>query len=203
MSTVAVVQKGGIIAIAADTCTKLGNLKLLGRYKANSDASKIMRFGDTYVATVGATVHNDVLASIFRKYPEKISFNSRADIFETYLAIHPILKEEYFINASADKDDDYESSQIDALVANPHGIFGMYTWRTVVEYERFFAIGSGREFALGAMHAVYDTLTAPEIARAGIAAGCEFDDSSELPMTLYTIEARPKTGEALSASAGQ
>ncbi len=72
----------------------------------------------------------------------------------------------------------------------------MYTWRTVVQYERFFAISSGREFALGAMHAVYDTLSAAEIARAGIAAGCEFDDSSELPMTLYTMSAHPLAAAA-------
>jgi ATP-dependent protease HslVU (ClpYQ) peptidase subunit len=86
------------------------------------------------------------------------------------------------------EDDPYESSQIDALIANPHGIFGMYSWREVEAYSRFWAIGSGRDHALGAMYAVYDNLSnAVEIARVGVGAGCEFDDGTGFPITSYQI----------------
>ena len=54
-----------------------------------------------------------------------------------------------------EEDDPYESTQITALIANEHGIFGVYSMREVFEYTRFWAVGSGREFALGAMHALY------------------------------------------------
>ena len=56
------------------------------------------------------------------------------------------------------------------LIANAHGIYGVYSYREVFEFERFWAIGSGRSFALGAMYAGYDKLkTAREIAELGVA----------------------------------
>ena len=64
--------------------------------------------------------------------------------------------------------------------------------REVFEYSQFWAAGTGREFALGAMQALYSRLpTAEAIARAGIEAGALFDKNSALPMTLYTVKYRP------------
>jgi len=75
------------------------------------------------------------------------------------------------------------------MVANAHGIFGVYPMREVYEFARFWSIGSGRKFAMGAMHVAYEQdLSAREIAEIGVRAGCEFDVNSSLPMTLYTLE---------------
>ena len=72
---------------------------------------------------------------------------------------------------------------------NRAGIFGLYSLREVDEYSRYWAIGSGAEYALGAMFSVYDELeTAQQIARVGIEAGAKFDNSSDMPMTSYTLE---------------
>ena len=35
------------------------------------------------------------------------------------------------------------------MIANPSGIFAVYSMREVFEFDRFWAIGSGRDFALG------------------------------------------------------
>jgi ATP-dependent protease HslVU (ClpYQ) peptidase subunit len=60
--------------------------------------------------------------------------------------------------------------------------------REVFEYSQFWAAGSGREFALGAMLSLYPKLrTAEAIARAGIEAGATFDRNTALPMTVHTI----------------
>jgi ATP-dependent protease HslVU (ClpYQ) peptidase subunit len=59
--------------------------------------------------------------------------------------------------------------------------------REVFEFNRFWAIGSGREFALGAMYAIYDRFEAEQVARTGVDAGCEFDTGSALPMTMYSV----------------
>jgi ATP-dependent protease HslVU (ClpYQ) peptidase subunit len=62
----------------------------------------------------------------------------------------------------------------------------------VFEYTQFWAAGTGREFALGAMQALYTRLrTAEEVARAGIEAGALFDKNSALPMTLYSVKYQP------------
>jgi ATP-dependent HslUV protease, peptidase subunit HslV len=74
------------------------------------------------------------------------------------------------------------------LIANPNGIFGVYSMREVFEYTRFWAVGSGREFALGAMHTQYDQLNSAEaVAETGVNAGATFDKNSSLPLTLFTV----------------
>jgi ATP-dependent protease HslVU (ClpYQ) peptidase subunit len=72
------------------------------------------------------------------------------------------------------------------LLANPHGIFEVDTDRKVTEYEFFWATGSGRKYALGAMFQAYDHLrTARDIAVAGVLAATEFDQYSALPYHAY------------------
>ncbi len=186
MSTIVVVKKADKVAIAADTMTSYGSTICTHKYLSNSN--KILNHGGSYLGFAGSSAHGSVFGSIVRKYSENLSFDNADDIFETYLRLHPILKDEYYIKTDEGKDDSYESSQMDALIANPYGIFGMYSWREVEEYNRFWAIGSGWQFALGAMYAAFDNLeTAEEIAKIGIEAGCEFDDGSALPYTIYTV----------------
>jgi ATP-dependent protease HslVU (ClpYQ) peptidase subunit len=67
--------------------------------------------------------------------------------------------------------------------------------REVYEFSRFWAIGSGRKFAMGAMHVAYgQDLDAHAIAEAGVRAGCEFDVNSSLPMTVYDVTVAAKQG---------
>jgi ATP-dependent protease HslVU (ClpYQ) peptidase subunit len=103
--------------------------------------------------------------------------------------VHNILKEKYFLNTREDEDDPYESSQLTSLIANPRGIFGVYSYREVFCFERFWGIGSGRNFALGAMHALYERdVSARDIAEAGVRAGAEFDKNSSAPFQIYSFE---------------
>jgi len=118
-----------------------------------------------------------------------VQLTSKAAIFETFRKLHPILKEECFLNPKEDEEDPYESSQITALIANSRGIFAIYSMREVFEYTQFWAIGSGNEFALGAMHQAYAQHdNANDIARAGVNAGIAFDKNSDGPITLYTVK---------------
>lgn len=187
MSIVVVVKKAGKVVIAADSLYSHGSTIIKADYL--TDRTKIHKFGDSFVGVVGATAHESVLRHLFEKYKSKVSFSSEKDIFQTYLRMHPILKEEYFLNTSEGNDDDeYESSQIDALIANPNGIFGIYTWREVYEFEKFWALGSGRDYALGSLFSTYDSFEDPEkIAEIAVKAACEFDDGCGLPLTLYSV----------------
>jgi ATP-dependent protease HslVU (ClpYQ) peptidase subunit len=143
---------------------------------------------------VGSAAHQLVLESLLtsKKISDKkieIDFSSRLAIFETFRALHPVLKEKYFLNAKDEDDDPYESTQIDALIANPSGIFGVHSLREVTEYKKFWAIGSGAEYALGAMFAVFDNATsAEEVAHAGVAAGAEFNNASSMPLSSYVVD---------------
>jgi ATP-dependent protease HslVU (ClpYQ) peptidase subunit len=184
MSTIVVVKKNGETAIAADTLTSCSSIKISATYKTHGQ--KILRFGDTYLGFVGWAVNQDVFASLMEKHPGDLHFHSSRHIFETVLKIHPVLKEKFFLRESEDA---YESSGMNILVANPHGIFEVNQDRKVTEYEFFWANGSGTEYALGAMFQAYDHLrTAREIAVAGVLAATEFDQYSGLPYHAYTCK---------------
>ena len=186
MSTVVVVRKNDMACIAADSLTSFGDTKQSADFV--SDANKIIHFEDFYLGIVGSAAHQLVIRSLLANHANKIDFSSQMAIFETLKQIHPILKEEYFLNSKDEEDDAYESSRVDALLMAPNGIFGIYSLREVDEYTRFWAVGSGSEYALGAMHAVYDKLDSAElIAQAGIEAGATFDNASATPLTSFTL----------------
>ena len=105
-----------------------------------------------------------------------------------------MLKDDYFLVTGGDKDDTIESSRFDVLMANPHGIFGVGAHRTVQEYVKFYAIGSGTDLALGAMYASYDDpkLSAAQIAQRAVEAAAEFDDSTALPAIVQTVKLKKK-----------
>lgn len=60
--------------------------------------------------------------------------------------------------------------------------------REVFEYTQYWAIGSGHEFALGALHHAYPRCDgAAEITRAAVETGIALDKNSAAPITLYTV----------------
>ncbi len=189
MSSIVVVKKSGKAVIAADSLTTFGQTKFGKKYQRNSE--KIHKFESSYIGIVGDAAHSNVFENIVEKYAKDLSFNSRKHIFETYLYLHQLLKDKFHLNPNVDEDVAYQSSQIDALIANQHGIFGMFEFREVHEFEKFWAIGSGKAYALGAMYAAYDQAEDPEeIARIGVMASCEFDNACDLPLNVYSLKLR-------------
>lgn len=185
MTTCVVVKKNNQIAIAADSLVTFGDTRLSNAYEANT---KIFQVGESYVALAGTAAHFPVMRKLLTGMGEECRLGNRDEVFETYAKVHQILKEQYFLNTKEDDDDPYESSQITTLIANPKGIFGVYSYREVFSFERFWGIGSGRNFALGAMHSVYDRVsTAREVAEVGVQAGAEFDKSSSGPFQIYSF----------------
>jgi ATP-dependent protease HslVU (ClpYQ) peptidase subunit len=188
MTTLVAVRKNDEIAIAADSLTTFGDTRLAAQHDRSYE--KIVRYQDNYIGLCGSAAHQLVFESLLARQGE-LDFSNKLAIFETFRKLHPILKEQHFLNPREEEDDPYESTQVTALVANEHGIFGVYSMREVFEYTRFWAVGTGREFAIGAMHSQYDRLpAAAAIATAGIEAGAAFDKNSGLPMTLYSIPAK-------------
>ena len=188
MTTLVAVRKHDEIAIAADSLTTFGDLKLAASFDKSPE--KIVRYRDNYLGLCGSAAHQLVFESLLANR-EDFDFSGRVAIFDTLRKLHPVLKDQHFLNPKEEEDDPYESTQITALIANEHGIFGVYSMREVFEYTRYWAAGSGREFALGAMHSLYTRLkTAEAVARIGIEAGCEFDKNSSMPMSLYSLKAK-------------
>jgi ATP-dependent HslUV protease subunit HslV len=190
MTTIVAVKKNGTVAIAADSLTTFGDTRLGRQYKGQHD--KILHIRDSYIGICGSSAHHLVLESVLTKF-ENMKLGSRAEVFETFRLLHPMLKEQCYLNPKEDEDDPYESSQITAIIANSTGIYGVYSYREVFDYDRFWGIGSGRNFALGAMYASYDRLkTAKQVAVAGVEAGMEFDTATAGPIVVHTVKLKGK-----------
>jgi ATP-dependent HslUV protease subunit HslV len=184
MTTIVVVRKGDSAVIAADSLTTFGTTRLAPAYDRSPE--KITRHADSLIGVAGSAAHQLVLENLLER--SDLDFRGKAAIYESFRKLHPLLKDEHFLNPKEEDDDPYESSQMTCMIANPSGIFAVYSMREVFEFDRFWAIGSGRDFALGAMFALYEGESDPAvIARRGIEAGAEFDTGTAPPITLHQV----------------
>lgn len=102
--------------------------------------------------------------------------------------LQDVLEGKYHLRPHDEDDDEFNSLRFHALIANPKGIFELTSLRSVLEFDRFVANGNGYRFAVGAMHALYDTdATAEAIARAGLEAAAEFDWMTGLPIEVHVL----------------
>jgi hypothetical protein len=115
VTTLTVVKKGDRVAIAADGLTTFGDTRLARSYKGEHD--KILDIAGSMIGICGSSAHHLVLQSAFSKL-EDVKLGSRMEVYETFRRLHPVLKEHAFLNPKEDDDDPYESSQIQALIAN-------------------------------------------------------------------------------------
>ena len=187
MTTIVVVRKGRDIAIAADTMTKWGSGKETADYVVNH--GKLLRVGETWLGLTGNATFKTILRDYFSRPKVRARFDNPLEIFRTWQALHAALKNEYNLIATGHDDEALESSRFDTLIASPHGIFGVVAHRTVQEFSRYYAFGSGSSYAMGALHALHGErgLGAEALARRAVETAAEFDDATGLPVDVQVI----------------
>ncbi len=193
MSTLTAVRKDGVVAIASEALTTFEDTRL----PPENDVAPEKIFavqtvqGTAHVGVVGYTAHFLVLQQALRDFSASdagLDLSSREAVFETFRQLHPVLKDVYYLlPESGQEGDPYESSQVSVLIASPGGIFGVYDMREVHGYKRYWAMGSGYPYALGAMWARYDDLAAEPLATVGVQAGVAFDRSSGGPAQVFSV----------------
>lgn len=188
MTTIVAVKKNGYAVIAADTLAMWGSMKESADFIVNHE--KIIKFQENYLAFTGSSAFQLVVAHWLNKIKRKPKFDSVENIFDSWLSFHHQLKENYFLRSEDEDDEPFETSRMNVLIVNPSGVFAAGVWRDVTEYKKIAAFGSGCDYAIGAMSAVYDdeTKSAEDVARIGIEVAAEFDDATGLPMHSYTVK---------------
>jgi ATP-dependent protease HslVU (ClpYQ) peptidase subunit len=188
LTTIVLVRKAGSAVIAADSLTTFGTTRLAPAYDRSPE--KIVAYRDSFIGVAGSAAHQLVIENVLNRNPD-LDMHGKAAIYESFRKLHPIFKDEAFMNPKEEEDDPYESSQMTAMIANASGIFAVYSMREVFEFDRFWAIGSGRDFALGAMWATYSRARgAVQVAEAGVMAGAEFDTGTSAPVLLHEVKLR-------------
>jgi len=188
MSTVAAVIKDGYISIASESQTTFGRSKLPGEYLHND--AKLHVWGASVIGLVGSVSMAMILQDLIKKSKKEPNFSSPQHIFNFFKTLHPKLKKDYFLQSKEDDDDPVETSRFSILIANKYGLFGVDPMREVSHYNKFWAIGSGSRFALGAMLPTYDMdeFDATKIAEVGVDAGVTFDIYSGGEIISKTIK---------------
>lgn len=191
MSIVCAVKKDQQIAIAADTQCSIGSIKATAKQLVNS--SKLLKINDSFMGIVGWQAIANVIEHLSVFKADMFKFSHRIEIQSTLLELHNVMKDEYFIETSESRNQPVESNHLDAIIINQTGLYEIGSYKEINEFKQYWAIGSGRELALGAMHAVYTRdLSAQEIAEAGANAAAEFDCSCGFPVQSHVMQlARP------------
>ena len=185
MTTIVVVRKDHTAAIAADSLTTFGTTRLAPGYDRHPE--KIAAYGDSFIGVAGSAAHQLVIENLLAR-SKNLDLHGKNAIYESFRKLHPLLKKHAFLNPKEEEDDPYESSQMTVMIANPSGIYAVYSMREVFELDRFWAIGSGRDFALGAMYTTYPKAkSAAAVATAGILASAEFDTGTSEPIAMHEV----------------
>ncbi len=188
MTTIVAVKKGKRVCLACDTLSIFGSRKeIMGSQVCGK--GKILQIGENYIAAAGHHSWDLALSHYFSKNKNQMKWNTAEQIFEVFTVMHHKLKNNYYLIPPNLDFLAFESSEYELLLINPHGIFEVEYSRTVRQYSRFSAIGTGEDYALGSIQSVYSQVKDPkEIAKIAIEAAAQFDRKTELPICIECIE---------------
>lgn len=174
MTAIVAVRKGNKAVIASDSLTTFGGLHVS---QDNYSSIKIRKIGNAYVAMSGYSIYKNILDD-YLKDRKALKLNTKKEIYKFILKFWKELKDNYaFVNnQSGKKSQPFADLNSMFLVLNKNGIYTISGNMTVTRFKQYYAIGSGSDYSLGALHALYDTdLSAKAIARKAVGASITFD----------------------------
>jgi ATP-dependent HslUV protease subunit HslV len=152
MSVIAAVRSSTHIVIAADTQDNFGDQRPPAD---NHEAIKLREVGGAIVGASGWALYDDVFDHYLAKQ-RRFRLHDRTSIFDFFVRLWKALHERYsFVNDQPGKETDSPFASLDAtfLVASPGGLFLVSSNMSVSQFRQYYAIGSGGDYALGALHA--------------------------------------------------
>ena len=184
---IVVVKKNGTVSIGGDTYASASILqKMPPEYVRNTE--KIFSVGSSFLGTDENEAVLAALQQYFASKTKKPTFRNDAGIFTEFVDIHRFLKDEYFLQSTSRNDGPFEPIGFNTLIANQYGIFGAFSHHAVIEYSRFYAIGRGSEYALGALEAVFEREKSSEdLVHIALEVSAQFEIESGPPGKIFTV----------------
>jgi ATP-dependent protease HslVU (ClpYQ) peptidase subunit len=192
MSVVVAVTKNHSTILAADSLTLFGSSQRMPA--ANSSTTKVRRIGSALLGATGWGIYDNILDNFLVEHPPP-TFGSESEIFAFFLELWRALHDRYsFVNDQChDKDSPFGDLDSTFLIGTGEGIFKVSHDMDVARFKQYYAIGSGSEYALGAMHQLYDqSLDAAEIARRAVRTAIEFDVNCGGEVTEHALTPMPE-----------
>jgi ATP-dependent protease HslVU (ClpYQ) peptidase subunit len=194
VSIIVAVKKSNRIALAADSQSNFGSHKFP---PDNHKAEKIREIGGSLVAFSGWGLYENILDD-YLAGKKTARLDDKTAIFTFFRAFWKQLREKYsFVNDQCKDANDSPFGDLDSsfLIVNRNGIFDVSSNMTISHFEKYNAIGSGAEFALGALHALYDgEMDAAALARSGVETGMAFSVycGGEITVREVSVDKRKK-----------
>ncbi|UCE90375.1 MAG: hypothetical protein JSW10_06070 [Pseudomonadota bacterium] len=175
MSIVVTVRKGDEIVMAADSQISFGSMRVP---EDNLQVSKIRVIGSSLFSSAGWALYDDILNHYLNKNPD-IKLDEPQAIFNFFVDLWKELHERYnFVNDQCGEEKDSPFGDLDSsfLIASANGLFHVGSDLSVTSFERYYAIGSGADYSLGALYTLYhQDLDARTIAERAVLAAIAFD----------------------------
>ncbi len=186
MSIVVAVRKNGRTVVAADSLNVFGQERISAD---NSRAAKIKPLGGTLLAVTGWAVYANILDD-FLTVHRPLGLNDEREIFTLFLDLWKQLRERYLVvnEQATNKDTPFGDFDASFLLANRNGIYKVSQDASVCRFDKYYAIGSGGVYALGALYQLYDHVDDPaELARRGVETAIEFDIYCGRPIDVIEV----------------
>lgn len=186
MSIVVAVTKNDRTVMASDSMGFYGSQRVP---TDNSKAIKVRRVGASLLAMTGWSVYDNIIEDTVARGGAPPLGNTN-EIFAFFMTLWRELHERYaFVNdQAANKDSPFGDLDASFLIANGGGIFKVASDTNVSHFSKYYAIGSGSDYALGALYALYDTeLDAAELASRAVEAAINFDTYCGGEIEVYDV----------------
>ncbi len=193
MSVAVAIEKDGVIALATDSQTSIGQEKLPVK---NFHDDKIMHIGDSYMASTGWSVYSNIVYDWLENNRHPPQLQDTASIFLFFKSLWAVLHDRYHL--VKDQEDDSESpfGSLDSsfLIIAPRGIFSVAPDLAVSRIQNYFAIGAGAEVALGSLYTTHSMAHGAEaIATTAIEAAIAHNIYCGAPINSVVIQPQTAT----------
>ncbi len=178
------VRKNGVTCIGGDLSVRASGI----HPEHLQNVGKILHVGDSYLGLESSAAYW-ALKQYFQEKKGPVCFTSVGEIFKEFLALHHALKSDYDFPLSSARDEPFEPLNFQTILINRYGIFSIFQFHCVFEYTKFYAIGNGCDYALGALEARYSQRnSAKNLVRIGLKVAANFALEAGPPGKIYTVE---------------
>ena len=190
MTVAVAVRKGSRTIVAADTLVHFGGQRHDPR---NARFHKIQPAGDSLIAWAGWALYAEMLDAHLAEHTAP-PLRTETEVYAFFVDFWRSMLQDYSLQRQAARRDGRTPFvELDSvfIVANDSGIFRIAADMDVTRFEQYAAIGSGSEYALGALRVLYDDLDDPEvIAIRAVEVGIACDIYCDGPIDVVEVGAR-------------
>lgn len=188
MSIIVATTRNGRTVMAADSLTCFGDSHRVP--PENAMTPKVRRLGSSIIGSAGWGVYDRILDAHLADRPAP-DFSGERAIFAFFVELWKVMHDQYnFVNDQAQsKDSPFGDLDSSFLIANRDGLFKVSPDMDVSRFDRYYAIGSGAEYALGALYVEYPSAeSAEDLARLAVGASIALDVYCGGEITVLAVE---------------